>query len=103
MKTYADDIDFMVDQFRALDLGLGDSRTGQPTDSPLSTTRVSSLALPQLGHQCHHQQEAGSALQLSCSQGRLTHFRASRASSTVLSSQGAGPTLPSAAACERLV
>lgn len=66
--------------------------------SPLiHPSRMSSLACSCQATQCCDDQEAGSALLLSCSQGLLSHTLISRSSSTVLPSQGRGHTLPSAA------
>lgn len=67
--------------------------------------RVLALPYPELllvGHRCCNHQEAGSALLLLCSQGLLGHTHISSSSSTVLSNQGVGPTLPSAAVYEGL-
>ena len=105
-QPFADDICFGVGHLRALGLGLGGSRAGQPISSPFSTPpealkHCSGKHCSGSVTQCCCQQETGSAL-LSCPRGQLTCTHSSRAGFTVLPCQGAQPTLPSAAACEGL-
>ena len=101
---FTNDADLEMAQLKVLDLGLG-----------LVAELVSPLALPYPHHQgklsCTDpdrppsaaiSRRQGSAFLFSCSWGGLTHNHTSRASSTVLPSQGTGPTLPSVAAREGL-
>lgn len=91
-------------QFRALDLGLGGSRAGQPTSSPLSAHHQGQLCSTLLARSpsATISKRQGQPLLLSCPWGWHTLTHTSRASSAVLPRQGWGPTLPNAAACEGL-
>lgn len=91
VQQFTDDIDGGgMGQFRALDLGWVETELVSPPALPHLHSRVSSPALLWVGH------HAGRCWDW------LTCTHASRVSSTVLPSQGSGPTLLSTAAYEGL-
>jgi len=99
-QSLVGDIDFGVIQFRALDLGLGSSWTGQPTSSFfICTTNEDFSGLLWLGHSMEPLAGGRAISPALMPSWWFTCTHASRASSYVLLNQGVEPILPSAIDC----
>jgi hypothetical protein len=102
-QLLTDDTELGMGQLRALDLG-GSQPVGSPYLHHQSKLFSIVLARPPRATTDRKQDQLSHshALPTLMSSGWLTYIHTSRASFTVLSSRGTGPTLQSAAACEGL-
>ena len=101
-QPFADDIDFGVCQFRALDLGLGRNSGESPIALPYQHPRSIFPALLWLGHPLLPMAGGRVSSPVLCPWSWLIQIHPSREAPMLSSQACSWPTLPSATACEGL-